>query len=100
MAVTPPQESSARAAAGRRHRINGPRLRVELVRRGLDGQTFARLAGISAATVSHVLNGRPASPRTVQKMALVLARTPALVGFEGDMVEAVSAPARSVVTNP
>jgi transcriptional regulator with XRE-family HTH domain len=72
-----------------RHRINPGRLRLELLRRGLDGQTFARQAGISAATVSHILNGRMANPRTISKLALTLVRIPPLAGLEGNMLELV-----------
>jgi transcriptional regulator with XRE-family HTH domain len=72
-----------------RHRINPARLRLELLRRGLDGQTFALQAGISAATVSHILNGRVANPRTISKVALALARIPPLAGLDGNMLELV-----------
>jgi transcriptional regulator with XRE-family HTH domain len=72
-----------------RHRINPARLRLELLRRGLDGQTFARHAGVSAATVSHILNGRVANPMTISKVALALARIPPLAGLDSDMLELV-----------
>ena len=65
-----------------RHRLKPERLRLELLRRGLDGQTFAKHAGISPATVSHVLNGRVANPRTIVKVATALARIPPLIGIE------------------
>lgn len=74
-----------------RHRLNPGRLRLELLRRGLDGQTFARHAGISAATLSHVLNGRVANPRTIAKVATALTRIPPLAGLE-DMLEQVPGP--------
>jgi transcriptional regulator with XRE-family HTH domain len=70
-----------------RHRINATRLRLELLRRGLDGQSFARHAGISPATLSHLLNGRVANPQTIAKVALALVRIPPLAGLDDDMLE-------------
>jgi transcriptional regulator with XRE-family HTH domain len=75
-----------------RHRINPGRLKLELLRRGLNGATFACQAGISAATVSHILNGHVANPQTIAKLALTLARIPPLAGLDGDMLEVVSLP--------
>ena len=47
-----------------RHRLNPVRLRAEILNRGLDGQTFAMEAGISAATLAHVVGGGARGTRT------------------------------------
>lgn len=64
-----------------RHRLNPVRLRAEILKRGLDGQTFASEAGISAATLSHVVRGRSANPRTLAAIVRTLARIPPVEGF-------------------
>jgi hypothetical protein len=69
-----------------RPRLNSARLRAEILKRGIDGQTFARQAGISSATLSHVVNGRPANPRTVVAIAGTLARLPVIDGL-GELLE-------------
>ena len=65
-----------------RHRLNPVRLRAEILKRGLDGQTFAAEAGISAATLSHVVGGRSANPRTLTAIVRALGRIPVVEGFE------------------
>ncbi len=65
-----------------RHRLNPVRLRAEILKRGLDGQTFASEAGISAATLSHVVGGRSANPRTLTAIVRALARIPVVDGFD------------------
>jgi hypothetical protein len=58
-------------------RINADRLRREIVARGRDMQNFARLAGISAATLSHAVNGRPVVAGTLRRITSALfARAP------------------------
>jgi len=65
-----------------RHRLNPLRLRAEILKRGLDGQTFASEAGISAATLSHVVGGRSANPRTLTAIVHALARLPVVDGLD------------------
>ena len=71
-----------------RHRLNPTRLRAEMIKRGLDGRTFARHAGISEATLSHVVNGRVANPRTVAAIVSALVRLPVVPGVEDLLEEA------------
>ncbi len=59
-------------------RINQLRLRREMASRGWNACDLAQLAGLSAATLTAALQGRPVSPRTVRKIAMVIARTPAI----------------------
>ena len=73
-----------------RHRLNPGRLRAEIVKRGLDGQSFARHSGISAATLSHVVNGRSANPRTFAAIVRTLGRLPVVEGME-DLLEEIAA---------
>jgi transcriptional regulator with XRE-family HTH domain len=59
-------------------RINHRRLRREMASRGWNASDVAQLAGLSPATLTAVLQGRSVSPRTIRKIALVIARTPAI----------------------
>jgi transcriptional regulator with XRE-family HTH domain len=59
-------------------RINQLRLRREMACRGWNASDLAQLAGLSPATLTAALQGRSVSPRTVRKIALVIARTPAI----------------------
>jgi transcriptional regulator with XRE-family HTH domain len=59
-------------------RINQLRLRREMASRGWNACDLAQLAGLSPATLTAALKGTPVSPRTVRKIALVIARTPAI----------------------
>jgi Helix-turn-helix len=77
-----PRWEAATLPAMTRHRLNPVRLRAEILKRGLDGQTFAVEAGISAATLSHVVSGRSANPRTLTAIVRALARIPPVEGFE------------------
>jgi transcriptional regulator with XRE-family HTH domain len=63
-------------------RINADRLRREIVARGRDMQNFARLAGISAATLSHAVNGRPVVAGTLRRITSALLRAPRLEGAD------------------
>lgn len=63
-------------------RLNPVRLRHELAARGLQSVDVARLTGLSAATLSAAMQGRPISPRTLRKIALTLALEPILPGGE------------------
>ena len=58
-------------------RMNRLRLQREMAARGWNACDLAAAAGLSAATLSAALQGRPVSLRTVQKIAVVIARTPA-----------------------
>jgi transcriptional regulator with XRE-family HTH domain len=55
-------------------RLNVPRLREEMIIRGLTGQELATLSGVSAATISHAMRGRAVSVRTVNRLAKALSR--------------------------
>jgi transcriptional regulator with XRE-family HTH domain len=59
-------------------RINQLRLRREMASRGWNASELAQLAGRSAATLTAALQGRSVSLRTVQKIAVAIARTPAI----------------------
>jgi transcriptional regulator with XRE-family HTH domain len=63
-------------------RINADRLRHEIAARGLDLQSFARLAGISAATLSHAVNGRPVAASTLRSIVSAMLRSPRLEGAD------------------
>jgi predicted transcriptional regulator len=57
-------------------------LRWEIAARGLDLQGFARLGGISAATLSHAVNGRPVVAGTLRRITSALLRAPRLEGAD------------------
>jgi transcriptional regulator with XRE-family HTH domain len=59
-------------------RMNRVRLQREIAARGWNACDLADAAGLSAATLTAVLQGRPVSLRTVQKIAIAIARTPAI----------------------
>jgi transcriptional regulator with XRE-family HTH domain len=59
-------------------RINQLRLRREMAARGWNACDLAELAGLSAATLTAALQGRAVSLRTIQKIAVAIARTPAI----------------------
>jgi hypothetical protein len=46
--------------------------------RGWNARDLAQLAGLIAATLTAALQGRPVSLRAVQKIAVAIARTPAI----------------------
>lgn len=80
-----------------RHRLNPVRLRAEILKRGLDGQTFAAEAGISAATLSHVVGGRSANPRTLTAIVRALSRIPVVDGIDELLEEIPISDAGSLV---
>jgi transcriptional regulator with XRE-family HTH domain len=55
---------------------------LELAKRGLDQARFARLAGLSATTISHASTGKTINPMTFSRIATALARVPPLVNAE------------------
>jgi len=59
-------------------RMNRLRLQREMAARGWNACDLAQAAGLSAATLTVALQGRPVSLRTVQKIAVAIARTPAI----------------------
>jgi transcriptional regulator with XRE-family HTH domain len=59
-------------------RVNQLRLRREMASRGWNACDLARLAGLSGATLTAALQGRRVSLRTLQKIAVVIARTPVI----------------------
>lgn len=56
--------------------VHPGRLRLEMARRGWDGSTLAREAGVSAPTVGAALSGRPITPQSLTRIAQALARVP------------------------
>jgi hypothetical protein len=65
--------------------LNRPRLEHELRVRGLNEAEAAKVAGISAATMSHALNGHRVRPATLRKIARTLARIQPIPGAEALM---------------
>ena len=63
-------------------RLNPVRLRRKLAVRGLHSADLARLAELSAATVSTAMQGRSVSARTLRKIAVALVRVEILPGTE------------------
>jgi transcriptional regulator with XRE-family HTH domain len=68
-------EVAASVAASRMNRL---RLQREMAARGWNACDLAQAAGLSAATLTAALQGRSVSLRTVQKIAMAIARTPAI----------------------
>lgn len=64
-------------------RVNRPRLELELARRGWSCSDLARAAGISAATLSGAINGRPIRNSTLYRIVVALDRQPALIQIDG-----------------
>jgi len=56
-------------------RLNGGRLRHETQIRGLTARELAKLAGVSAATVSHAMTGHVVSAPTAKALAKALGAT-------------------------
>jgi len=56
--------------------LNERRLAGEIARRGLTQSEFAALAGITAATVTNVMNGKPVRQAILSKMAVALQNCP------------------------
>jgi transcriptional regulator with XRE-family HTH domain len=59
-------------------RMNQLRLRREMASRGWNACDLAQLAGLSPATLTAAMKGQRVSHRTFQKIAVVMARTPAI----------------------
>jgi transcriptional regulator with XRE-family HTH domain len=53
-------------------------LRYEMAIRGVDGQTLARVAGISKNTVTRALHGQPVNPGTLRRVTAALLTFPPL----------------------
>jgi len=73
-------------------RVEAERLRLELARRGWDGCDLATAAGLSTATVSATIRGRPVSTATLRKMVVALSRHPCYP--ESTSYSATEAPSR------
>ena len=63
-------------------RVNRARLLQEMACRGWHASDLARAARLSDATVSHVMQGRRVSPRTMRKIAVALVRSPPVPGLD------------------
>ena len=63
-------------------RLNPLRLHRELAIRGPHSGDPARLAGLSAATMSAAMQGRSVSAHTLRKIAVALSEIPILPGGE------------------
>jgi DNA-binding Xre family transcriptional regulator len=64
------------------HRINGAELSRQLALRGTEKQELARAAGVSPATITSCLAGRPVSTRTLRAIATALHEMEPLAGVE------------------
>lgn len=58
--------------------LDTERLQLELDRRGLTKDAFARAAGVSKNTITAAANGRRVSPRTVRQLVRTLVSIPPL----------------------
>jgi transcriptional regulator with XRE-family HTH domain len=63
-------------------RLSTSRLRYELARRGWGHSDLARVAGISAPTVSAAMAGKAMAPRTLKRIAAALVATPPVDGVD------------------
>jgi lambda repressor-like predicted transcriptional regulator len=54
----------------------------EVARRGWNLADLAREAGVSSATVTAAIAGRPVSPRSLQRIAVALASAPPLANVD------------------
>lgn len=62
--------------------MNGAELRRQCAIHGLPYQELAREAGVSPATISHALSGRPVSTATLRAIASALGRREQLPGID------------------
>ena len=58
--------------------LNADRLRYEMHIRGLTGDELARMAGVTANTLSRGLGGKPVTMRTLRRMTSALLTQPPL----------------------
>ena len=63
-------------------RVRADRLRRQMFVRGMTGAELAHRSGTSQATISHCLNGRRVSPRTLRRICLALAKADAIEGAD------------------
>jgi transcriptional regulator with XRE-family HTH domain len=63
-------------------RIDPDRLRHEAGRRGLSQRQLAKLAGLTEPGLSRIMQGQPARPSTIRRLAAVLIATPVIEGVE------------------
>jgi transcriptional regulator with XRE-family HTH domain len=73
-----------------RQPLNGERLRLEIMKRGLDQLRFAQLCEVAPWTISQACSGRPINPKTFRKICSALAKTPAMFSSE-ELLEAQAA---------
>ena len=69
--------------------LDGDELRRQLTLRGMTAADLARLASVSAPTVSQALRGRPLSPHSVKAIVNALARVNPLPAAPG-LIAAIS----------
>jgi hypothetical protein len=62
--------------------VNVPRLRREIALRGWRPTDLARVARLSAGTMTTIMKGGAVSPGTVRKIATALKDTPVIPGLE------------------
>jgi DNA-binding Xre family transcriptional regulator len=62
--------------------VKAVQLRHQMHVRGMTGAELARRAGISAATVSHALNGRRIHPKKLMAMVMALLRVEPVPGLD------------------
>jgi DNA-binding Xre family transcriptional regulator len=71
-------------------RVNRRRLELELARRGWNCSDLCRASGVSAATLSSAINGKPIAHRTLVRIAVALERQPIVAAIDrllGEPVE-------------
>jgi lambda repressor-like predicted transcriptional regulator len=67
--------------------INRERLCNELARRGWTVADLSARAGVSAATLSAVMAGRPVRPTTAKRIALAISKAPVVDGMDRILTE-------------
>ena len=68
-------------------RIDGARLRLELVRRGLDQGELAKRANLRPETISRAVTGHPVRSSTLSAIADVLTNVPVRSDVDGLLAE-------------
>jgi transcriptional regulator with XRE-family HTH domain len=63
-------------------RVNQPRLKCEMARRGWTRKKLARAAGLSASTVNAAMNGTPIHPTSLHQIAIALDKAAPVEGID------------------
>lgn len=62
--------------------VDGAELRHQLALRGLSARDLAETSGLSEATISHALSGRPVSVHTIRAVVTTLDRVKPFAGVD------------------